>query len=101
MGFFDSLKKMLQGPPHVQVGDDEGAMALHEEYHVANAGDREMQDIDEHSQSAEFDAPVAAAPFAGEGEIRAAELEAEIIRPEDVTPDDTVESKEEPIPPSS
>ena len=100
MGFFDSLKKMLQGPAHVQTGDDEGAIALHEEYSVANAGDREMQDIDEHSQSPEFDAPVAAAPFAGEGEIRAAEIESQIIKPEDVTPDDTVEAKEEPLPPN-
>jgi hypothetical protein len=35
MGFFNSLKKALQGPPHVQGGDDEGAAAaLHEEYGI-------------------------------------------------------------------
>jgi hypothetical protein len=32
MGFFDGLKKMLQGPAHVQGGDDEGNVALHEDF---------------------------------------------------------------------
>jgi hypothetical protein len=43
MGFLDSLRKMLQGPPHVQGGDDEGAAALHEEYGTGSGSDADIK----------------------------------------------------------
>ena len=42
MGFFDQLKKMLQGPAHVQGGDDEGNVALHEDFGAANKGEADI-----------------------------------------------------------
>jgi hypothetical protein len=43
MGFFDQLRKMLQGPPHVQGGDDEGNVALHEDFGAGNAPDGDIK----------------------------------------------------------
>jgi hypothetical protein len=43
MGFLDNLRKMLQGPPHVQGGDDEGASALHEEYGTSSAPEADVK----------------------------------------------------------
>jgi hypothetical protein len=103
MGWWKRFREGVAGPPHVHdTVDDPGEVSavMHEEYTVANAGDREMRDIEEHSETPA--APIAAAPFAGEGQIRAAELEAEIIKPEDVKPDDTaMDSEEEPLPPNT
>ena len=103
MGFWKRLREGVAGPPHVNAGtDDPGEVAadLHEEFSVPNAGDTEMRDIDEHSEAPA--GPIAAAPFAGEGQIRAAELEAEIIKPEDVKPDDAkIESEPDPVDPDN
>jgi hypothetical protein len=103
MGFWKRLREGVAGPPHVNAGtDDPGEVGadLHEEFSVPNAGDTEMRDIDEHSEAAA--APIAAAPFSGEGQIRAAELEAEIIKPEDVKPDDAkIESEPDPVDPDN
>jgi hypothetical protein len=96
MGFLDSLKKAIQGPPRVQgMGSDEPgevAAALHEEYAAPDPGPSESKQIEELN-----DGPgaTAAAPFAGAGQIRAAEVEAEIVRPEDVRPDEMEIASEE------
>ena len=45
MGFLDGLRKMLQGPPHVQGGDDEGAAALHEEYGTGSAPEADVRQM--------------------------------------------------------
>jgi hypothetical protein len=42
MGFFDQLRKMLQGPAHVQGGDDEGNVALHEDFGAGNAPEADI-----------------------------------------------------------
>jgi hypothetical protein len=105
MGILDSIRKALAGPPHISgsEGDNPGeiAAALHEEYAVPNADEeevREIKDINEASTGPA--APIAAAPFTGAGQIRATELEEQIIQPEDVTPDETeVRSDEELIDP--
>jgi hypothetical protein len=103
MGWWKRLREGVAGPPHVSGGGDdpgEFAATMHEEYSVANAGDTEMRDIEEHSH--ESPGPIAAAPFAGEGQIRAAELEAEIVKPGDVTPDGAeIEPDEGPTAPNS
>ena len=103
MGFWKRLREGIAGPPHVSAGTDapgEVAADLHEEFSVPNVGDTEMRDIEEHSQ--ESPGPAAAAPFAGQGQIRAAELEAELIKPEDVKPDDAkIESEPDPVDPDN
>lgn len=43
MGFFDRLRKMLQGPPHIQGGDDESNAALHEEFGTRDAGSADIR----------------------------------------------------------
>ena len=96
MGFLDSLKKAIQGPPRVQgMGSDdpgEVAAALHEEYAAPESGPPEEKHIEGLN-----DGPgaTAAAPFAGAGQVRATEVEAEIVRPEDVKPDETEIASEE------
>jgi hypothetical protein len=87
MGFWSRLRETLAGPAHVQGGAEEGS-ALHEEYGTPSAGDNEMKEVEKLERSEIQDAPLAAAPFAGEGQIRAAEIETELVKPEDVTPDD-------------
>ena len=39
----DQLRKMLQGPPHVQGGDDEGNVALHEDFGAGNAPEADIK----------------------------------------------------------
>lgn len=98
MGFLDSLKKAIAGPPHISGADDPGEMAaaLHEEYAVPNADEEEVRQVKELDSLSDAPAgPIAAAPFAGAGQIRATELEAEIIKPEDVTPDETEVTSDE------
>ena len=103
MGILDSIRKALAGPPHIGgSGDDPGEMAaaLHEEYAVPNADEEEVREIDSLSNLDGPAAPIAAAPFAGAGQIRATELEEQIIKSEDVVPDETeVRSDEELIDP--
>jgi hypothetical protein len=44
MGLFDSLRKALRGPAHVQGGGDEGASAaLHEEYGASDAAGQDVK----------------------------------------------------------
>ena len=103
MGFLDSLRKAIAGPPRVQgmEGDDPGEVAatLHEEYAAPDPGHSGTDRIEGIS-----DGPgaTAAAPFSGAGQASAAEIEAEIVKPEDVKPDEfEVESEEGPIDPDT
>ncbi|HEU5215997.1 MAG TPA: hypothetical protein VFU30_10695 [Gaiellaceae bacterium] len=102
MGFFSKLREALAGPPHISGGDDPGetAAALHEEHAVPNPGEEEAREIDSLSDAGAPAAPLAAAPFAGAGQIRATELEEQITEAEDVVPDETeVRSDEDLIDP--
>lgn len=104
MGFLDSIRKALAGPPHISgsQGDNPGEIsaALHEEYAVPNADEEEVREIDSLSSADAPAAPIAAAPFAGAGQIRATELEEQITQSEDVVPDETeIRSDEELIDP--
>jgi hypothetical protein len=97
MSFWSRFREKLAGPPHVQ-GSAEDDAALREEYSVPNAGDTEMKDIEERSEAPA--GPAAVAPFAGAGQVRAAEIEDELVRPEDVRPEgaETASSDDEPPP---
>ena len=46
MGFLDNLRKMLQGPPHVQGGDDEGNVALHEDFGTGSTPEADVRRIE-------------------------------------------------------
>jgi hypothetical protein len=97
MTFWSRLRDSLAGPAHVKGGSEEVA-ALHEEYSTPAASDNEMKQVESLERSEVQDAPLAATPFAGEGQIRAAEIEAEITKPQDVTPDPEEITSDEPPP---
>jgi hypothetical protein len=96
MGFLKAIREALAGPPHVQ-GDAEDSAALHEEYAVPNAGDTEMKDIEERTEAPA--APMAVTPFAGEGQIEAAEFEDNLVKPEDIRPEGAETTSEDGPPP--
>ncbi len=81
MGFLDSLRKAISGPARVG-GDDPGEVsaAMHEEYAAPAPGEEESKQIEQLSE--EPRAPIAAAPFAGSGESRAAEIEDPLLSEE-------------------
>ncbi len=87
MGFLDSLRKAISGPARVKGTDDPGeaAVAMREEFAVPNAGDDEIEQIEE--LSSEPAAPVAAAPFSGVGQADAAELEDTFVSEEEEEPE--------------
>ena len=83
MGFLDSLRKAIAGPPRVHGEAGEAAevdATFHEEYSARDVRGDESREIEEISGAPA--APIAAAPFAGSGESRAAEIEDPLLAEE-------------------
>jgi hypothetical protein len=103
MGWWKRFRESVAGPPHIKGGTDDPSevdAVMRAEYAAASSGDTEMKDIEELSEAPA--APIAAAPFTGEGEIRATEIETGMIKPGDVMPDETdIEPEEGPITPAT
>jgi hypothetical protein len=84
MGFLSSVRNAILGPPRIQGSDDPAAVAaaLHEEYARPDPGESAS------TQDEQLSRATATAPFSGAGQVRAAEVEVEIVKAEDVKPDE-------------